>query len=331
MLARILLLVLLWLPAVALAADPDDVRVPPDATQNVKTLSAYLVGTANTPTSKAKRIYRWITKNINYDVPAVRGSKTASVYEPQQVLQRRQTVCEGYARLFQALAQEAGLEVKMVSGKTHSSISDSAGGHAWNAVRLDGNWHLVDCTWGAGYVNGDDYFRAPTDYYFGLDPKIMATSHFPNDETWQLLDAPLSKAEFEASTPRRAPRAGRGERISLLQPGETPLAASAPSKAPTPGRQRLATPRLLYSYYTRGATLMSPKQGTLSGSNQDIHLMVPGAEKVLVDTGDQTYELIPVPRKAGAFRALVPVAPGRVRILGVFAGRSEPLVEFEAE
>lgn len=327
MLARLLLL-LLWLPALALAADPDDVRVPPDATQNVKTLSAYLVGTAHTPTSKAKRIYRWITQNINYDVPAVRGSRPASVYEPQQVLQRRQTVCEGYARLFQALAQEAGLEAKVVAGKTHSSISDSAGGHAWNAVRLDGTWQLIDCTWGAGYVNGDDYFRAPTDYYFGLDPKIMATSHFPNDETWQLLDQPLSRAEFEASTPRRAPRAGRGERINLLQPGATPAAASTSS--PT-GRPRLASPRLLYSFHTRGATLVSPKQGTLTGSNQDIHLTVPGADKVMVDTGDQTYELIPVARKPGTFRALVPVAPGRVRILGVFSGRSEPLLEFEAE
>lgn len=330
MLARLLLL-LLWLPALALAADPDDVRVPPDAAQNVRTLSAYLVGTAHTPTSKARRIYRWITQNINYDVPAVRGSKPASVYEPQQVLQRRQTVCEGYARLFQALAQEAGLEAKVVSGKTHRSISDSAGGHAWNAVRLDGNWTLLDCTWGAGYVKGDDYFRAPTDYYFGLDPKVMVASHFPSDETWQLLETPISQAEFEASTPPRAPRAGRGERITLLQPGETPRTASTTGPTATPGRQRLASPRLLYSYHTRGATLMNPKQGTLSGSNQDIHLLVPGADKILVDTGDQTFELIPVPRKPGAFRALVPVSPGRVRVVGVFAGRSEPLVEFEAE
>lgn len=37
-------------------------------------------------------------------------------------------------------------------GQTFTGDSD----HAWNAVYLDGRWHLLDSTWGSGAV--DDSF-----------------------------------------------------------------------------------------------------------------------------------------------------------------------------
>lgn len=320
-----------WLLVVLLVGvgwgDPDDVRVPPEAARDPQSLAAYLVGTATTPQSKARRIYRWITRNINYDVPAIRGSRQSVVYEPVQVLQRRQTVCEGYARLFQALGKAAGLEVEVISGISHPSISEAAGGHAWNAVRLGGEWKLLDCTWGAGYVKGNDFYRSPTEYYFLTEPKVMASTHHPEDSQWQLLESPISKAEFVAGHPLRAPRAGIGERIELLAPGEKP---APPSLAASSGA-RLSAPRLLYGFHRRGATLHKPTQGTLTGSNHEFHLTVPYAEKIQVETGAMVYDLAPAKSPASSFRSLVPVAPGKVRVLGVFSGRSEPLAEFMAE
>lgn len=51
------------------------------------------------------------------------------------------TVCQGYAMLFQKFMEEMGIESYIVSSK--------AGGdnHAWNIVKLDGQYYQVDCTW----------------------------------------------------------------------------------------------------------------------------------------------------------------------------------------
>jgi hypothetical protein len=56
----------------------------------------------------------------------------------------------------------------------------------------------VDSTWGAGYVNGDGkYVRRFEDHFFLTPPSQFIYDHFPEEEQWQLLDEPVSKAEFE--------------------------------------------------------------------------------------------------------------------------------------
>lgn len=50
-------------------------------------------------------------------------------------------VCEGYALTFQCFAEALGLDSMVVTG-------DTAGAHhAWNLVRVDGQWYHVDVTW----------------------------------------------------------------------------------------------------------------------------------------------------------------------------------------
>jgi hypothetical protein len=53
------------------------------------------------------------------------------------LLSSESPVCEGYAKSFQYLCREVGIPCVTVS-------SDD---HMWNAVRLDGRWYYVDCTW----------------------------------------------------------------------------------------------------------------------------------------------------------------------------------------
>ncbi len=51
-------------------------------------------------------------------------------------------VCSGYAKAFQLLAKELGLECIRVSG-----VGLGGGAHEWNAVALGGDWYHVDVTW----------------------------------------------------------------------------------------------------------------------------------------------------------------------------------------
>lgn len=57
-------------------------------------------------------------------------------------------VCAGYAAAFHLLAQETGLESVVVTGFLDGSLA-----HAWNKIKIDGEWQIVDVT-----NNDNEYF-----------------------------------------------------------------------------------------------------------------------------------------------------------------------------
>jgi hypothetical protein len=65
--------------------------------------------------------------------------------------------------------------------------------HAWNATLLDGEYLLIDSTWGAGNVNNMRFEHRFTPFYFLVSPKRMIYSHFPTQPEYQYLDPPLEK------------------------------------------------------------------------------------------------------------------------------------------
>ena len=71
--------------------------------------------------------------------------------------------------------------------------------HAWNAVKIDGKWQLIDTTWGSGYVSDGAYVKQFRETFFLPSPEQLAFSHFPQDAAWQLRsERSLSKTEFES-------------------------------------------------------------------------------------------------------------------------------------
>ena len=60
-------------------------------------------------------IYRWISKNIRYHLAGYLREE-ARDSSAETVLKKRRGVCAGYANLFAAMAKEAGLKVKVISG-----------------------------------------------------------------------------------------------------------------------------------------------------------------------------------------------------------------------
>lgn len=62
---------------------------------------------------------------------------------------RHRAVCDGYAKAFQYLLGRAGICAAVVSGEADSESGTlfEQGAHAWNIVRLDGEWYEVDSCW----------------------------------------------------------------------------------------------------------------------------------------------------------------------------------------
>lgn len=101
---------------------------------------------------KVRSIYMWVTKFITYDYIGLESKNTIVVYS--DVLKYRRGVCQGYSSLFTYLCNRAGIASKMVFGKTQSGEW-----HAWNIVRINGQWYCVDATWGEFLLPPDQFVR----------------------------------------------------------------------------------------------------------------------------------------------------------------------------
>ena len=175
---------------------------PADAARSMEELATWLTKPFATDEEKARALFRWITENISYDLDSYfSGNLTGG--DATSALKKRTAVCEGYSGLFESLAKSSGLEVVKISGFAKGyrySIGQGISGkpnHAWNAVKINGDWKLMDCTWGSGYVGDDKKFHKRfSPYYFFVPPEEFVYAHFPQDEKWQLLQHPLSKEEY---------------------------------------------------------------------------------------------------------------------------------------
>ncbi|HYD22431.1 MAG TPA: transglutaminase domain-containing protein [Flavipsychrobacter sp.] len=192
------------------------------ATNNYKTLAHALCDGLPSDRQKANAIYNWITHNIKYDVKALKKTSL----EPdkvEKVLKRRKAVCDGYSKLFTALCDEAGLKAVTIDGYAKDWMFDNGDQmyiprHAWNAVYVEGKWHLVEATWGAGHLTQEPgWFKKlfggkknpfatgklkfKFDYdptHFLMDPLTFRKTHLPTDPLWQLTDSMMPITVFEA-------------------------------------------------------------------------------------------------------------------------------------
>jgi len=185
------------------AADALADSAPAAAERSVAALAVYLAQAGPDELMRARALFRWIAGHIAYDIAAFRSGSYGDI-SPDGVLRSRSSVCEGYARLAEALGAAMGLQIQVVSGwskgygYTSGQRFDGATNHAWNAVRIGGQWRLMDATWGAGYLDQHSQFvRRFQEHYFLTAPDAFVFDHLPQDPRWQLLERPVSAAEYE--------------------------------------------------------------------------------------------------------------------------------------
>ena len=184
-------------------------KTPSDETESIPVLAAWLVRPAHNDLEKARAVYRWVTANIRYDTDALAQATPLRSTALDTLLTRR-GVCEGYARLFARLCQQAGLKAVWIGGYGRGARGDFSAApgpagmanHAWNAVMVDGRWRLVDATWGAGSIDPgtDRYVAHFQSAYFDMPARAFVMTHLPSDARWQLLNHPIS-AEEQARLP----------------------------------------------------------------------------------------------------------------------------------
>ena len=156
--------------------------------QSVAALTQQITEGKATDSTKIEAIYEWLTRNVNYDNTRKRQPEGDTVLrqEPYNVVVFKKAVCMGYAKTFREMCRLSGIEAYVVEGwGKSSSAALEREGHAWNVVKINNNWHLLDATWDAGNtINSKKYFL--------MDPSVFCQNHLPRDPMWQLLNAPIS-------------------------------------------------------------------------------------------------------------------------------------------
>jgi hypothetical protein len=178
---------------------------PKSAENNVGSLAAYLQKGGKTDLEKARSIYVWLTKNVSYDDDGYNTENYGDL-SPEGVLKSRKAVCSGFAALYDALGKEMGLEIKNISGyaKGYGYVPGTKfteSDHAWNMIRIDGQWRVFDATWGEGYgktVNGKLKSTKSFDkFWFNADPHAAIFTHYPEDPSLTFVSPSISLQVYE--------------------------------------------------------------------------------------------------------------------------------------
>lgn len=171
---------------------------------SIEELAKLLALNVTTETEKARIIYAWIAQHIAYDLTAYNDAVYNDKYpdvEAVTVFGDRQTICAGYSNLYFALAEAMNLESAIVIGHAKGATPNLERfqdvNHSWNAVKIDGEWYLLDATWGAGSIVDHQFSFNYKPYYFATAPDELINHHFPKDMGWQLLAQTYIRADFD--------------------------------------------------------------------------------------------------------------------------------------
>ena len=212
--SKILLLLFLFISAISSAQYynvDEKVRKYPTSFSSARLLAERISGDFTAENERARAAFTWIALNIKYDVSEYdpnnniaysyttpeEGIRKEKIFRQNLItktLKSGQAICEGYASLFTDLCTIMGMDAEIIAGTSRNNESQigklpQEGDHAWNAVKVNGQWQLLDVTWAAGIVDSEKGFvKIFNDAYFFAAPENFFLNHFPDNYKWLLID-----------------------------------------------------------------------------------------------------------------------------------------------
>ena len=141
-------------------------------------------------------IHDWIIDWAEYDREAISNAPNAKPDpdgdNPYGLLINKNAICRGYTTAFQLFMDMLGIECITVDGTARRGVEV----HAWNMVRLDGDWYCVDVTWndpiGPGNISPLIAHR-----FFNVTSKFLRDT----DHQWDASNVPEAVSDKYAWRP----------------------------------------------------------------------------------------------------------------------------------
>lgn len=140
---------------------------------------------------KVNFIHDYLADNIIYDFGALDAKSQREVHTIVGSLLNGACVCDGYARAFRLLCDQARISNVVVVGE---SIDEDGGGpHAWNIVKIEDTTYQVDVTWNSNLSKNHSEIK---DYYY-----LRADSQFESTHIWDREFYPACEKDFTRKYP----------------------------------------------------------------------------------------------------------------------------------
>lgn len=124
--------------------------------------------------NKVRYINDYIVSHCRYTV----GENSEYASTAYGCLVEGQANCEGYAKAFDMLAAEMGVESVLVTGVTNTGEN-----HAWNQVLIGSDWYNLDVTWADTDVAGE-----VRRVYLLCNDKDFSITHTPDDTLFESFE-----------------------------------------------------------------------------------------------------------------------------------------------
>ena len=101
-------------------------------------------------------------------------------------------VCEGYARAMQYLLQKCGIECAEIVGHVVDDKGEKGEAHAWNLLKIDGDYYHLDATWD----NGSNTVQTVKSNDVGFSYFCVTTDEITRSRNLDLV--PVAISQFSA-------------------------------------------------------------------------------------------------------------------------------------
>ena len=135
-----------------------------------------------TDLEKALAVHDYFVLNYKYDY-------TYSNYSKEKIFTEKKGVCAAYTDAYEYIMQDK-LGVPCVY------VSSDGMNHAWNLIKIDGNWYHVDCTWDDSYrcqhlhfLVSDSAMADDEREHYDWESPYKATSTKYDDYFWKYIDS----------------------------------------------------------------------------------------------------------------------------------------------
>lgn len=118
---------------------------------------------------KVKAIHDYVVKTAQYSEQTV-----GNQYSTYTLVTEKKGVCQAYALLMDKMLKQAGFETMYVKGAAGNDR------HAWNLVKMDGEWFHVDATWNDPVGQKEDVVSYK--YFLLTDNQISKTHTWTKEQ-----------------------------------------------------------------------------------------------------------------------------------------------------
>lgn len=120
---------------------------------------------------KALALHDVVCANLVYD----NSQSLEWIHTAYGAFVNKLAVCDGYSKAYQYLLNKAGIDSHIATGWSKGE------GHAWNLVKLDGEWYYTDVTW-------DDSEYGIFYEYFNITTELLKEDHELDSSAYKMPD-----------------------------------------------------------------------------------------------------------------------------------------------